>query len=91
MEFKIGYLKILSELTEEVNAATEKHPVWPKDNVHRAAIVAEEAGEVVREANHLLEGHGSIDLLRMELIQTGATVIRMLDQLDNDAFILSKE
>jgi hypothetical protein len=35
---------------EEMNRAKAKHPQWPTDNVKRAAIVLEEAGEVIREA-----------------------------------------
>lgn len=69
---------------EEVSRAEEKHPVWTKDNVKRAAIILEEAGEVIREANSLDEGKGSLEWLRMEIIQTAATCFRMLNEMSKD-------
>jgi len=69
---------------QEVNRAEKKHPVWTKDNVKRAAIVLEEAGEVIREANRLDEGVGCLKALRMEIIQTAATCFRMLNEMSKD-------
>lgn len=69
---------------EEMNRAKAKHPQWPTDNVKRAAIVLEEAGEVIREANQLDEGKGSLTDLRNELIQCAGTCLRMLDVLNED-------
>jgi len=69
---------------EEVTRAEKKHPVWTKDNVKRAAIIAEEAGEVIREANLLDEGKGSLESLRIEIIQTAATCFRMLNEMSKD-------
>lgn len=62
----------------EMNQAAAKHPVWPDSPVERAAIVAEEAGEVIREANHIREGHGNVYALQYELIQLAGTCFRML-------------
>lgn len=67
-----------------MNRAKAKHPQWPTDNVKRAAIVLEEAGEVIREANQLDEGKGSLTGLRNELIQCAGTCLRMLDVLNED-------
>ena len=69
---------------EEVTRAEKKHPVWTKDNVKRAAIVLEEAGEVIREANRLDEGVGCLKELRIEIIQTAATCFRMLNEMTKD-------
>lgn len=69
---------IIDQIVEEMNTAATQHPVWPTDPVKRAAIVAEEAGEVIREANHIEEGHGDLALLKKELIQTAGTCLRML-------------
>lgn len=70
--------KLLHLTVEEMNAAIKKHPTWPDSPVERAAIVMEEAGEVLREANHIREGHGDEELLKKELIQTAGTCFRML-------------
>lgn len=75
----------LIEILTEMRRATEKHPVWPVSPVERAAIIAEEAGEVIREANHIREGNGDIKALRMELIQTAATCIRMINIMDEES------
>jgi hypothetical protein len=75
---------IIVSVLEEMNRAQKKHPDWPIDNVKRAAIVCEEAGEVIREANMIDEGKGSIESLRTELIQCACTCIRMLHELRYD-------
>ena len=75
---------ILIEIMCEVERAERKYPDWPSCNVKRAAIILEEAGELIREANQLDEGKGSITNLRTETIQTAATCIRMLKSLKAD-------
>ena len=69
---------LLIAIFDEMKIAKAKHPIWPEDVVSQAAIVMEEAGEVIREANHIREGHGNFNDLRKELIQTAGTCIRML-------------
>jgi NTP pyrophosphatase (non-canonical NTP hydrolase) len=69
---------ILKNVVSEMNRAAKKHPDWPTCPVKRAAIVAEEAGEVIREANHIEEGHGDLQLLAKELEETAGTCLRML-------------
>jgi hypothetical protein len=73
---------ITREMMEEVLSAIKKHPTWPECSVQRAAIIMEEAGEVIREANHIREGHRDKAHLRAELIQLGGTVYRMLMIMD---------
>lgn len=79
-EIAATIVSILSELSR----AEVKHPTWPVDNVKRAAIVCEEAGEVIREANLLDEGKGSLSDLKIELIQCAGTCIRMLNEMNED-------
>lgn len=79
-----GEAALLIEILAEIARAKAKHPLWPDDHVSRAAIIAEEAGEVIREANHLREGHGNVKNLRLELIQTAATCIRMANLMDTE-------
>lgn len=63
----------------ELRKARKQWPDWPEDAVHAAAIVAEEAGELVQAANRIREtGRGSVDDLATEAIQTAATAIRFL-------------
>ena len=71
----------LIDIVYEVYRAEAKHPQWPDDVIHAVAIVAEESGEAVRAAlNHVYHG-GSIDEVRIELVQTAAMCIRMLNNL----------
>jgi NTP pyrophosphatase (non-canonical NTP hydrolase) len=80
---------VIIQILAEIESATQKHPVWPNDAVSRAAIVAEEAGEVIREANHIREGIGNKQALRTELIQTAGTCIRMINLMDKEKLSLS--
>lgn len=34
----------------ELAASRKKHPTWPRDIIHAAAVVAEESGELIRAA-----------------------------------------
>lgn len=74
----------IMEIMMEVERAIKKHPEWPNCNIKRAAIVIEEAGELIREANLLDEGKGDLENLRTEAIQVAATAIRMLRALQGD-------
>jgi len=74
---------ILTAILFEIESAESKYPIWPECHIRRAAIVAEEAGELIREANLLSEGKGNIENLKTEAIQTAATAIRFLKLLDN--------
>lgn len=75
---------VIFEILEEMRKAKSKHPTWPMDAVSRAAIVAEEAGEVIREANHIREGHGDPQALRLELVQTAGVCVRMINVMDSE-------
>jgi hypothetical protein len=69
----------------ELEDARSKHPQWPQDVVHQAAIVSEESGELIRAAlqfeyestrvDEVDEAAANMDL---EAIQTAAMCIRML-------------
>lgn len=79
-EMAAAIIMVLSEMDRAIG----KYPKWPTDNVKRAAIVVEEAGELIREANRIDEGIGSLDELKSECIQTAAMCFRMLDALAED-------
>lgn len=70
----------LTEMLDEYDCAKEKHPVWPDDIIHQAAIVSEESGELVRAANMCAEKSALInhcDMLQ-EATQVAAMGFRFL-------------
>lgn len=74
--------QIIEQITAEVNRAKAKHPNWPSDTIHAAAIVCEESGELIRAALQHKDEGGNIDEMRKEAIQTAATCIRFLEGLN---------
>jgi hypothetical protein len=72
---------IKSEIDEEILRAENLYPGWPADPVHAAAVVAEEAGELVKAAldySYGKDGGGPERDMRIEAIQTAAMAIRFL-------------
>lgn len=79
---------ILDEILKELRRAKKKHPSWPVHIVARAAVVAEEAGELVRAAlNFKYEAKGRFEQkewakeMEKEAIHTAATAIRFIEAL----------
>ena len=62
----------------ELARARKKHPKWPPDKIHQAAIVAEEAGELVQAALDARYGGGSLSDIDKEATHAAATAIRLL-------------
>ena len=68
----------------ELKRAKKLYPIWPRDKIHAAAIVAEEAGELVRAANdHERPGENKDEgdtriRMQIEAIQTAAMCLRFL-------------
>lgn len=76
--------EVIEIIFDELRKAEEKHPGWPSDVVHAAAILGEEAGEVVKAALDLHYGgfkEMDMDNLKTEAAQTGAMAIRLLVNL----------
>ena len=76
---------VISKIFAELRRAEVKFPGWPDDLVYGAAILAEEAGEVVKAAVDLFYGRGTrLDLVK-EIAQTGAMAIRYLIYMSRKA------
>ena len=79
---------VFAEISAEFSRAEALYPVWPGighrgDHVWAAAILAEEAGEVLKDAlNWQAHERGSLADMRGEAIQTAAMAIRLLLNLD---------
>lgn len=72
---------ILESFLQELERAEAKHPAYPPDPIHAAAILAEEAGEVVKAALQFTYEGGTLVDMEKEAIQTGAMAIRFLKNL----------
>lgn len=81
--------EITRDILDELSRAVEKHPIWPIDAIHAAAILSEEAGELVQAANdfhdiypgHLIEYREKREHMKTEATQVGAMAIRFLMHL----------
>lgn len=80
---------LLKVIISEVERAEILYPVWPApmrrgDHVWAAAILCEEAGEVLKAAlNWQAHEKGTVEDMRDEAIQTAAMAIRFLANLDS--------
>ena len=72
---------VQSDILDELNRAIVKYPEWPDDIIHQAAIVTEEAGELIRAALNHSYHDDSIEEVKKEAIQTAAMAIRFLRNL----------
>ena len=68
-------------ILQELYDAKKKFPWWPRDPVHAAAIVAEEAGELVQAALQATYEDGDMTAVSKEAVQVGAMAIRFLQNL----------
>jgi len=74
---------ITKAINEEMERAKTKFPWWPKDQIHAAAIVAEEAGELLQATLQCKYENGSIEKIKKEAIQTLTMAIRFLENLSS--------
>lgn len=76
--YSVEVKRVLVAVLTDLDSAQAKFPEWPKDHIHKAAIVAEEAGELVQAAlKHRYEGGRYYDM-HSEALQTAAMAIRFL-------------
>lgn len=79
------YTPLTDQVWQEVARAIHKFPTWPTDPIHAAAVVNEEAGELVKATTEwTYEPHKSTKAdVRKEAIQTAAMALRFLVSLDH--------
>lgn len=79
-----SHFAVLCAIIAEMERAERIHE-WPEDKVHAAAIVGEEAGELLQAANdYVHEGKFDTSRMREEAIQTAATAVRFLKELQKE-------
>lgn len=71
-------LEAMVSVITELESARRKHPKWPKDPIHEAAIVAEESGELIRASLQYNYEDGMNEEIEKEAIQTAAMAVRLL-------------
>lgn len=80
--------KATQMLLHELERAERKFPMFPTDPIHAAAVVAEEAGELVQASidatyNTRPDDAELFDNMMVEAIQTGAMALRFLINFGN--------
>lgn len=69
---------VFAEVMAELNRAEKKYPSWPDDPVLAAAVVGEEAGELLQAANNARWHGGNHNKMREEAVQMAAMAVRFL-------------
>jgi hypothetical protein len=73
--------QVIETVFDELRKAEIKHPSWPTDPIHAAAIVAEEAGELVQASIDHYYMVECKERMMKEAAQTAAMGIRLLINL----------
>ena len=87
---------------EALQHAEHKHPGWPTDSLRRAAILVEEAGEVLQATLNMIEHVETLrsnpslehqietwrlnNLILTEVAQTGAMALRYLINVERELY-----
>lgn len=74
----LAELSAIGLVLEELHSAKRMWPQWPSDQIHAAAIVAEESGELVKSVNDYTFKAGPFEPARNEAVQVGAMAIRFI-------------
>lgn len=80
-EFFEPQADIVGEILTELERAETIHPNWPTDPIHAAAIMMEEAGEVVKAVNDSVEKGSDTENCKTEAIHAAAMCIRFLKNI----------
>ncbi len=84
--------EIIDLVFDELKAAEKKHPGWPQDPVHAAAVLGEEVGELIQASidftYKVKDRPAAYRNMRTEAAQCAAMAIRFL--LGFDYYVPSK-
>ena len=78
----LGVRAAIEAILFELERAETKFPTWPEDQIHAAAIVGEESGELIRAALQYQYERGELTELQKEGVQVGAMAVRFLKNLE---------
>lgn len=72
------------QIMDELHKAREKFPQWPDDPIHAAAVVQEEAGELVQATLQSVYEPNKADYshAQKEAVQLGAMAIRFIENME---------
>ncbi len=74
----------LAQIFSEIDRAEKLHPDWPSNPIHQAAIVTEEAGELLQASLNHNEHKGSKKAIITEAIHTAASALRFLKNVEEN-------
>ena len=74
----------LAQIFSEIDRAEKLHPDWPTNPIHQAAIVSEEAGELLQASLNHNEHKGSKKAIITEAIHTAASALRFLKNVEEN-------
>ena len=74
----------LEQIFSEMDRAEKLHPDWPTNPIHQAAIVTEEAGELLQASLNHNEHKGSKKAIITEAIHTAASALRFLKNVEEN-------
>ena len=77
IEVPIELADIIVDVIRHYQYAVNKHPVFPDSLIEQAALVCEESGEAIQQANNQNKG-----LMKHEIKQTVAVALRVLIKID---------
>lgn len=73
--------EIINNILIRLQEAEAKHPAFPVDMIHQVSVMNEEAGEAIRAALQHEYELGTREAVILELEQTAAMCIRVLENL----------
>lgn len=79
-------LWIILNIVAELQRAEQKHPQWPTDIIHAAAVVGEESGELTQAALQYHYENGGMATCQVEAIHVAVTAIRFLKNSKNSSY-----